>query len=276
MHRGGDKPGKRAWQKKLFEIIFESDTSRGKLFDVYLLCAIAASTAAVMLESIESVRMVYESVFRHAEWLFTAAFTAEYIVRLAIVKKPLRYAGSFLGVVDFLAVLPAYLSLLVLNTTYLRVIRAIRLLRIFRVFKLGHYITEGNLIVQALKAARPKITVFLGGVGVLVLIMGTIMYMIEGAASGFTSIPRSIYWAIVTITTVGYGDISPVTVPGQILASVIMVMGYSIIAVPTGLVTAEIGRLRSIPSKKRVCPGCKSGTHDSDAVFCKICGFALN
>lgn len=269
-----EKPLK-PWQNRLHEIIFEADTRGGKLFDVALLIAILSSVVVVMLESVDSIYQSHGIILRSVEWTLTGLFTVEYILRLICVKKPARYAFSFLGVIDFLAVVPSYLSLIVLGSQYLIVIRTIRLLRVFRIFKLARYLDEQQTIARALRASRPKITVFVGAVGALVVILGTLMYLIEGGENGFTSIPRSVYWAVVTLTTVGYGDIAPGTFPGQILASIIMILGYSIIAVPTGIVTVEIARVKPDLISTQTCPSCASEGHDSDARYCKYCGAKL-
>lgn len=261
---------------RLYEIIFEADTRGGKLFDVWLLIAILMSIVAVMLESVVSIDARFGDTIRIIEWILTVLFTLEYLLRIYCVRKPMVYVFSFFGVVDFLATIPTYLTLFFVGTQFLVVIRTIRLLRVFRIFKLGRYLNESRTITRALKASRPKITVFLGGVGTLVVILGTLMYVIEGAENGFTSIPRSIYWAIVTLTTVGYGDIAPQTISGQFLASLVMIMGYSIIAVPTGIVSVEIAR--ASPARQlttQTCPSCLQEGHDEDAVFCKYCGGEL-
>ena len=269
----GQQPSLRA---RVAEIIFEADTPAGRRFDVALLWAIVLSVGAVMLESVEAIRTGYGPWLRAAEWFFTAIFTLEYGVRLATVPKPFAYARSFFGLVDLLAVVPTYLSIFLPGSQSLIVIRALRLLRVFRVLKLAHLLGEANILVDAMRASRHKIFVFMGTVLVLVTILGSVMYLIEGAESGFTSIPRSIYWAIVTMTTVGYGDITPTSVPGQTLAAVVMILGYAIIAVPTGIVTAEIvDTTRSRPITTRVCPHCMSEGHVPTARFCRDCGGEL-
>jgi len=264
------------WQKKLHEIIFEADTPTGKAFDVVLLINIGLSVFAVMLESVESISIRYGNLLRTMEWMFTFLFTLEYLLRIISVRKPLGYVFSFLGIIDLLAILPTYLSLFFVSTQALVIFRAIRLLRIFRVFKLARYLKEGRIISLALKASRFKITVFLTGVMSVVLIMGTLMYLIEGAENGFTSIPRSVYWAIVTLTTVGYGDIAPQTIPGQMVAAAIMILGYAIIAVPTGIVTSELSKVVEKEASTQSCPECSREGHDVDAVYCKYCGAELN
>jgi len=270
----GDEP-RSAWRERLQRVIFEADTPAGKAFDVVLLVLIVASVAAVMLESVHHVRARWGTWLRAAEWGFTALFTVEYVLRLASVRRPLSYARSFFGLVDLLAIVPTYLSVLVEGTQSLIVIRALRLLRVFRVFKLAPFLGEADVLMTALRASRPKVTVFLGGVLMLVLIMGTLMYLIEGEAHGFTSIPVSVYWAIVTLTTVGYGDIAPRTFLGQALASCVMIIGYAIIAVPTGIVGVEIARASRRAVSAQACPDCAAEGHDPDAVHCKYCGARL-
>ncbi len=263
------------WRRSLHRIIFEADTGFGKLFDALLLIAIVASVLAVMLESVLTFRVQHGTGLRIAEWMFTVIFTVEYILRLVIVEKPTRYARSFFGVVDLLAILPTYLSLFLPGAQTLLIIRALRLLRIFRVFKLGRFLGEQNLLLISMRRSREKVFVFLATVLVLVMILGSAMYLIEGPASGFTSIPRSMYWAIVTLTTVGYGDIAPKTGYGQALAALVMVLGYSIIAVPTGILTAGIVEAARQPITTRACPHCMSEGHASTALFCKDCGDTL-
>ena len=266
-----------AWRRRLHEIIFEADTPAGKAFDVALLWLIVASVVVVMLGSVAEIQARYRLWLDAAEWVFTLLFTAEYAVRLLCVLSPLRYARSFFGMVDLLAVLPSYLGLLFPGAGSLLVIRSLRLLRVFRVLKLGRYLGEANVLLTALRTSRPKITVFLGTVLTLLVIVATAMYLIEGEANGFTSIPRALYWAVVTMTTVGYGDIAPRTVPGQALAAMVMIMGYSIIAVPTGIVSAELTEAqRKAPVSTQNCPNCSGGGHEWDARFCKHCGEPLN
>ncbi|MCH8961110.1 MAG: ion transporter, partial [Bacteroidetes bacterium] len=231
------------WRLTLYIIIFESDTPPGKAFDVALILTIFASVAAVMLESVSAIGSRYGAILYASEWVFTILFTIEYILRLICVGRPLRYARSFFGIVDLLAVIPTYFSVLFPGAQFLLVIRLLRILRVFRVLKLVQYLSAADILMEALRASRRKIVVFLVALLTLVVILGSLMYLIEGAENGFTSIPRSIYWAIVTLTTVGYGDISPQTGLGQALAAVVMIMGYGIIAVPTGIVTAEMTRI---------------------------------
>ena len=258
-------------RKRLYIIIFGTDTPAGKAFDIGLLVAILISVLAVMLESVPSLEYSHGKVFRVTEWLLTVTFTLEYITRIYITDKKSRYIFSFYGLIDLLSILPTYLSLIFTGTQYLLIIRALRLLRVFRILKLGRFIGEADQLGRALKASRHKIIVFLGSVLTLVTIMGTVMYLIEGAENGFTSIPRSVYWAIVTLTTVGYGDIAPKTIPGQAIASLVMILGYAIIAVPTGIVTVELDR-EKIRRRKIKCPACGKTGHAADAVYCKYCG----
>ena len=276
----GEEPpaagGRRDWRKRLYEIVFESDTAAGRAFDVVVITAIVASVAVVLLESVQGARARWGPELRAAEWAFTLLFTAEYLLRLAVVKRPLRYARSFFGVVDLLSVLPTWLSLLVPGTQYLLVLRLLRILRVFRVFKLAHYLSEGQALMAALRASRRKILVFIFVVVILDVVLGSVMYLVEGPANGFTSIPIAIYWTIVTLTTVGYGDISPQTPLGQAVASVIMIIGYGIIAVPTGIVTAELSRSGAPPPVSgQACPSCAAEGHATDARFCRRCGHPL-
>ncbi|MEJ2719637.1 MAG: ion transporter [bacterium] len=269
------KPPKSAWRAKTHEIIFEADTPAGKAFDIILILCIVASVVAVMLDSVGAIRRVYGRWFYGIEWFFTILFTVEYLLRLISIGRPLKYATSFFGIVDLLAVVPTYLSLVIPGSQYLLVIRILRVLRIFRVLKIVQYVSEANLLLQALRASQRKITVFLFTVLTLVIIFGSVMYIIEGEQNGFTSIPRGIYWAIVTLTTVGYGDISPKTELGQAVAAVVMILGYSIIAVPTGIVTVEMGQAFRRRVSTQVCPECSAEGHDVDAVHCKACGAKL-
>ena len=267
-----------AWREKLRVVIFEADTRAGKAFDVSLLIAIVLSVTAVMLDSVAAVRDSHGQLLDFAEWAFTLLFTVEYLLRLIAVPRASHYARSFFGIVDLLAILPTYLSLLLPGAESLLVIRALRLLRIFRVFKLGQFLGEASVLQSALASSRHKITIFLGTILILVTILGAAMYLIEGEEHGFGSIPTAVYWSIVTMTTVGYGDLAPQTVAGKALASVVMILGYSIIAVPTGIVTAEI--VESAAAAKRVttrcCPSCMSEGHDAAARYCKDCGAALD
>lgn len=257
-------------KEKLHEVIFEAETPAGKTFDVALLGLIVFSIVVVMLETVETVAAAYGPVLSAAEWIVTALFTLEYLVRLYCVERPTRYVRSFYGIVDLCAILPTYLSLLFAGTESLMVVRGLRLLRIFRVLKLTHYLGEARELSSAIRASQRKITVFLVTVFTLVVIIGALMYLVEGKEHGFTSIPVGIYWAIVTLTTVGFGDIVPRTVCGQMLASVVMIMGYGIIAVPTGIVTVAISRAAG--GSTEACKHCGRDGHDTDARFCKYCG----
>jgi voltage-gated potassium channel len=272
--RAPGRPPAPGWRRRLHEIIFEADTPAGRAFDVALLVAILLSVLAVLLESMAALRQDYGGVLRAVEWTFTGLFTIEYTLRLVSVTRPARYAFSFFGLVDLLAILPTYLALAVPAAQSLMVIRAIRLLRVFRILKLARFLEDADLLIRALTASRRKITLFLGGLVTIALIMGTLMYLIEGEEHGFTSIPRSMYWAVVTMTTVGYGDIVPQTTLGRILAAAVMILGYSIIAVPTGIVSVELARV-SRPVSTQACPACGRQGHDADARHCKHCGAAL-
>jgi voltage-gated potassium channel len=260
---------------RLYEIIFEAETRAGKLFDLALLATILLSVSITILSSVTSIHTQAGPWLQRLNWFFTILFTIEYGLRLYCAKKPIRYARSFFGVVDLLAVLPTYLSLLFPSTRFLDVIRILRMLRIFRVMKMVQYVDDSDLLLNALASSRRKIGIFLFAVLTLVVILGSLMYVIEGADHGFTSIPVGIYWAIVTLTTVGYGDISPQTGPGQTLAACIMIIGYSIIAVPTGIISSEIGRASVRAKFNRNCPACQTDDHDPDASHCKHCGEAL-
>ena len=265
------------WRLWLHEVIFEADTPAGRGFDILLIVSILLSVIAVMADSVASINQRWGSELYIAEWLFTILFSVEYILRLLSVDRPLAYARSFFGTVDLLAILPTYISLLVPGSQYLLVIRILRILRIFRILKLVQYVGEARLLLEALRASRRKVTVFLYTVITLVVILGSLIYVIEGRENGFTSIPRIIYWAIVTLTTVGYGDISPKTELGQVLASLVMIIGYAIIAIPTGIVTVELSRAgRGSAVDVRACPSCGRDGHDSDARCCKHCGAGLN
>jgi voltage-gated potassium channel len=268
----------RKFRARLHEVIFEADTPAGKFFDLLLLLLIAGSVLVVMLESVEPIQEEYAALFTRIEWFFTVVFTLEYLLRLYCVLRPWRYATSFFGIIDLLAILPTYLALVLPTAQYFLIIRALRLIRIFRIFKMAHFISEGNIILYALKASRAKITVFLTFVSLLVVIIGAVMYLIEGGQNdGFSSIPRGVYWAIVTLTTVGYGDITPQTNLGQFLSAIVMIMGYAIIAVPTGIVSAEfISGYQRRKLSTQACRYCSAEGHDPDAVFCKYCGEKLN
>lgn len=268
-------PERAPWRETLRIVIFEADTPAGKAFDVALLVAIVLSVAGVFLESVAAIRVDHGLALRYIEWAFTVLFTFEYFLRLVCVGRPLRYASSFFGLVDLLAIAPTYASLVVAGAPSLLIIRTLQLLRIFRVLKLVQFLGEARLLREALRASSRKIIVFLGAVVTLVIIVGSMMYIIEGEESGFTSIPQSVYWAIVTMTTVGYGDVAPATVLGKILASAVMITGYGIIAVPTGIVTSELANLWKEAVSTRTCPQCATEGHDPDATYCKHCGSRL-
>jgi len=255
-------------------IIFKTDTPAGKAFDVVLIACILLSVVAVMLDSIPEIDDRYKDPLYYAEWFFTILFSIEYVLRVWSIRERAAYIFSFFGVVDLIAIVPTYLSLLVPGAQYLIVLRILRVLRVFRILKFYQYMSESNLLLSALYASRRKISVFLLAVLTIVTIIGSLMYLIEGAENGFTSIPRSIYWSIVTLTTVGYGDISPRTPPGQVLASIIMILGYGIIAVPTGIVTVELGR-QSRTKTSLACEACGLNEHESDAEYCRKCGTKL-
>ncbi len=270
------RPGKAPWRGRLHEIIFEADTPMGKAFDVALLLVIFISVLAVMLESVSEIRKDHEHALHVVDWVITVLFTMEYIARIISIKRPRAYVFSFFGMVDLLSILPTYLSLFMSGVHLLSIIRIVRLLRIFRVFKLVRFLGEASQLSHALKASRAKIIVFIGSVSILVVILGTIMFIVEGGENGFTSIPRSIYWAVVTLTTVGYGDIAPHTVLGQGIAAFVMILGYGIIAVPTGIVTAEMTQQGGYKkTSTQVCPYCSAEDHDNDALYCKKCGGKL-
>lgn len=273
------------WKTKLHEIIYEADTPAGKLFDIVLLITIIASIVLVMLESVNSIDANYHNILNISEWIITILFSIEYIARIITVKKPINYIFSFYGVIDFLSTIPKYISLIFGGVHALAALRALRLLRVFRILKLARYLGASNNLVAALKASRAKIFVFLFAVLILSIIFGTIMYMVEGEENGFTNIPKSVYWCIVTLTTVGFGDIAPQTPLGQLIATFIMILGYGIIAVPTGIVSAEYtnqSKPKAISEKDMVnlntqsCPNCSAENHKDNAGFCYNCGHKLN
>lgn len=266
---------KSSWKFKLHEIIYEADTPAGKLFDVILLIAIIFSILLVMLESIESFDNKHHTFLNVSEWVITVLFSIEYILRIVSIKKPSKYIFSFYGIIDLLSTLPKYLSFFIIGSHQLIAFRALRLLRVFRILKLSRYIGASNNLKVALKASKAKIAVFILFIIIICIILGTLMYMIEGAENGFTSIPRSVYWAIVTLTTVGFGDIAPQTPLGQLIASVIMILGYGIIAIPTGIVSTEIART-SLDTNTQNCPNCSAEKHKDGAAFCYKCGGKLN
>ncbi len=265
-------------RQKIHEIIFEADTFYGKLFDIVLLITIVSSVVAVMLESIDSIHQQYGDILRIFEWIVTILFTIEYFLRIYAVNKPLKYIFSFMGIIDLLAIIPTYLIFIFPAAHFFTVVRSIRLIRVFRVFKLSHYLRGAHTMQIALRSSRPKIVVFLLSVMILVIVLGTLMYIIEGSSDtkGFDNIPNSIYWAIVTLTTVGYGDVFPATAFGKVVASFIMILGYGIIAVPTGIVTAEFSRKKREKVSTQACPDCTTEGHEVDAKFCKKCGAELN
>ncbi|WP_426061407.1 ion transporter [Hymenobacter sp. B1770] len=269
-----------SWKRAGYRVIFESDTRAGMVFDVLLLAVIVLSVATVMLDSVRAFSSRYGTLLRGLEWFFTLLFLLEYLARLLVVRRPLAYAFSWLGLIDFLATVPALAALALTGSQYLLAIRTLRLLRMFRIFKLGQFVGEGEFIASALKASRYKIMVFLTAVLTMTIVVGTLMYVVEGGQNGFTSIPKSVYWAVVTVTTVGYGDISPVTVLGQTLASLLMILGYAIIAVPTGIVSAQMVAPRAAawpePAfKLAICHVCQAADHRPDAEFCWRCGERL-
>jgi voltage-gated potassium channel len=263
------------WRRRLHEVIFEADTPAGRAFDVALLAAIVLSILVVSLESIATTRAQHGPLLRGAEWVLTILFTIEYVLRLVSVRRPLLYARSFFGVVDLLAILPTYLSLLFPGTEALVVIRSLRLLRVFRVLKMLRFLREARMLEAAMLASTRKILIFIGTVLTVVLIAGTMLYVIEGPASGYDNIPLSVYWAIVTMTTVGFGDIVPQTGLGRLIASALMILGYGIIAVPTGIVTVELAESARNASNTQACPTCGREGHANDARFCKHCGSSL-
>jgi voltage-gated potassium channel len=262
-------------KERLHIVIFEADTPAGKLFDVLLFVAIITSVALTMLQSVNPIRASHGTLLFALNTGFTGLFTIEYGLRLWCAKKTMHYARSFFGVVDLLAVLPFYVGLLIPGTRFLDVVKVLRMLRIFRVLKMTQYVGDADLLMNALVSSRRKIGIFLVAVMTIVVILGSLMYVIEGEGNGFTSIPRSVYWAIVTLTTVGYGDVLPQTPIGQALAAMIMIIGYSIIAVPTGIITAELGLSAAQQKNARACTACGHAEHDADALHCKQCGTRL-
>lgn len=263
------------WRERMYAVIFEAETPLGRAFDVALLWAILLGVALALADSVSTLSPGTHRILDRLEWAVTLLFTAEYIARLACAPRPGRYALSFFGLVDLAAILPTYLRIFIPGAESLMVIRTLRLLRIFRVLKLARYLGELSILTHALRSSRRKVTVFLGTVLIIATILGALMYLIEGPKHGFTSIPRAMYWAIVTVTTVGYGDIAPQTVPGQVLAAVAMILGYSIIAVPTGIVSAELVEASRRPENTRTCPGCLTEGHLPVARYCRDCGAEL-
>ncbi len=267
---------KKNLRNKLFEIIFEADTREGKIFDISLLIIIALSIITVMCESVPAFRIGNNQVFKYLEWFFTIIFVIEYALRIFASSRRWKYIFSFYGIIDLLAILPAFMGIFISGAHSLLIIRAFRLLRIFRVLKISRYSKAGKTLVTALVASRDKIGVFLFTIFTIILCIGTLMYLIEGEVNGFTSIPKSIYWAVVTLTTVGYGDIIPRTAIGQFLSGILMIIGYAIIAVPTGIISLEVARSEKMKMTTQVCPGCMKEGHEKDAKFCKHCGYRLN
>lgn len=265
------------WKEKLFTVIFEAETRAGKNFDILLLILILISIILVMVESVPSLLQEYDSYLYKAEWTITILFTIEYILRLIVVKKPWKYMTSFYGIIDLLSILPTYISLFIPQSQFLILIRALRLMRVFRIFKLTRFVRESTTIVLALKASARRIFVFLVFVVLLSIFLGSLIYVVESPQNeSFSSIPQSVYWSIVTITTVGYGDISPITPAGKLIASLIMLLGYAIIAVPTGIVTVELTKsARTDQVEVKACSSCGHSGHDPDARYCKFCGHVL-
>lgn len=274
--QSSSSPQRKERRDRLHEIIFESNTAGGKAFDIALLCCIVASIIVVMLDSVPSIHASYGQVFRIVEWIFTALFTLEYFLRIYTLRKPMKYVFSFLGIIDLVSILPMYFSFFYLGAESLLVVRVLRIMRIFRIFKMTHFLSEMSFLRIAILNSLKKISIFMLVVLTIVVILGSLMYLIEPDSSGFENIPDSIYWAIVTITTVGYGDISPVTPIGKIVSSLIMLLGYGIIAVPTGILTTEMAlEARRKNKNSEVCPGCGKEDHEAGANFCMKCGTKL-
>ncbi len=270
---------KTSWKYRLHEIIYEADTPLGRLFDIVLLILILLSVLTVMLESVKSIDLQFHRLFYVIEWVITIFFTIEYIARIITVKKPWSYIFSFYGIIDLLSTIPLYLSFILVGSNYLLTLRALRLLRVFRILKITRYIGEGNKLKKALIESRAKIFIFIFAVLIVAIIAGTLMYLIEGEESGFKSIPVSVYWCIVTLTTVGFGDIAPVTPAGQFLATLIMILGYGVIAVPTGIVSAQYARRdrdEYVHVNTQSCRNCGARRHRDDANFCHKCGYELH
>ena len=270
----------KGWRYKLHEVIYGTHTPAGKLFDIVLLVVILYSIIIVMLESIPSINLAYHDFLNISEWVVTVLFTVEYILRIVCIRKPFRYIFSFFGIIDFLSTIPKYLSYFVVGSQYITAFRALRLLRVFRILKLVRFIGESNALMRALRASRTKIFVFVFFVMIISILLGTIMYLVEGPEHGFSSIPQSVYWTIVTLTTVGYGDISPKTGLGQVIATLIMIIGYGIIAVPTGIVSAEYTASKRERDhvnydEGRACPNCGTDIHRKDSEYCRKCGHNL-
>ena len=266
---------KRSWKEEWYHIIFRSDTPTSKKFDIILLILIILSVLIVTLDSVKSISQAMGPWFLLGEWIFTIIFTLEYIIRIIVSRKKVKYIRSFYGIIDLLSIVPTYLSLVLTGSHFLVIIRILRMLRVFRILKLSRYLKASEVLAISLRQSKYKIIVFLEIVMTTVIIMGSLMYLIEGPESGFTSIPRGIYWAIVTLTTVGFGDITPDTVAGQFLASIIMILGYSIIAVPTGIISAELMKTEHLRQLNNKCDECHTEVHDDDAKYCKHCGKRL-
>lgn len=276
MTRARHHPGAGALRERLFSIIFRADTPAGQWFDIALIAAVLLSVGVVMMTTVESLDAKYGRLFYAVEWFFTVLFTIEYGLRLYCVKHPKRYARSFFGVVDLLSVLPTYLGLILTGTAPMLVIRVLRILRLFKIMHMDRYVGEANILLEALAASWRKTLVFVYTVLTLVVVFGTIMYFIEGADAGFTSIPQGMYWAIVTLTTVGYGDVTPLTTVGKVIASMIMITGYGIIAVPMGIYFSEFAQASKRRGRTRTCRSCKLKGHETDAVHCRACGAPLD
>jgi voltage-gated potassium channel len=275
MTRARHHPGPGAARRRLFEIIFRADTRAGKWFDIALILAIVVSVTVVLLSTVSNVNARYGRELYLIEWFFTILFTVEYGLRLYCVRRPARYARSFFGIVDLVSVLPTYLGLIIAGTAPMLVIRVVRILRVFSIMHMNRYIDEANILLEVLAASGRKLLIFIYTVLTLVVIFGTVMYFVESEVGGFTSIPSSMYWAIVTLTTVGYGDITPVTPAGKMIASLIMITGYGIIAVPMGIYLSEYADAKRRGKRQRQCAGCGLSGHESDAVHCRVCGAAL-
>ena len=266
------------WRHTLYAVIYQANTPAGRGFDIALIICILASVLTIVLDSVAEISQQHGELLFATEWVFTAIFTAEYILRIFCIPRPFKYVFSFYGVIDLLAILPSYFSLFMPGSQYLLVIRILRVLRIFRILKLVRFINQSNLLVNALLASRLKITIFMFAIITLLVIFGSAMYLIEGPENGFTNIPVSIYWSVVTLTTVGFGDITPKTDLGRGIAAIVMVIGYSIIAVPTGIFTAELSQVmkrQKARADKRICTKCRKSGHEPDANYCRICGEEL-
>jgi voltage-gated potassium channel len=268
------------WKTQLYKIIFESDTREGRAFDVALIFLIIFSCIVVLAESVDILRETYGHILIISEWIFAAFFTLEYILRILSVHNKRQYLLSFFGIVDLLSILPGLIGLFIPGALNLLIIRILRMLRLFRIFKLGRYVEESGFLLKALRASRPKITIFVFTIFSVVMIVGSLMYLIEGPENGFSNIPEAMYWAIVTVTTVGYGDISPQTPAGKAIASALMILAYGILAVPTGIFTYELAQVSKRPaqienSRTRTCPRCAAKAHTPEAVYCNICGEKL-